>query len=167
MSGRGGLLGGVVLFGARGERLRPTPLEVPEGGVRSVAFGPGGTLAAGYARRRQTTEAAAWCSSTRRASGSGRRRWRSPRAGSPAWPSARAAPSPRDTVASAAACIRGGVVLFGDRGERLRPTPLEVTKGGVASVAFGPGGTLAAGYVGGDGGGGVVLFGCDLRLSSR
>ena len=90
--------GGVVLFDARGERLRPTPLEVPEGRVNSVAFGPGGTLAAGYA-----ASAAAWCCSTRRGSGSGRRRSRSRRAGSRAWPSARGAPSPRDTAAAAAA----------------------------------------------------------------
>ena len=37
---RGG--GGVVLFDARGERLRPAPLEVKEGYVTSVAFGPEG-----------------------------------------------------------------------------------------------------------------------------
>jgi len=40
--------GGVVVFDARGERLRPAPLEVKEGYVRSVAFGPEGQLAAGY-----------------------------------------------------------------------------------------------------------------------
>ena len=40
--------GGVVLFDARGERLRPAPLEVKEGDVKSVAFGPEGQLAAGY-----------------------------------------------------------------------------------------------------------------------
>src|SRR5208337_406924 len=43
-----GGVGGVVLFDARGERLRPTPLEVKEGEVRSVAFGPEGQIAAGY-----------------------------------------------------------------------------------------------------------------------
>ena len=43
--------GGVVLFDARGERLRPAPLEVKEGDVRSVAFGPEGKIAAGYASR--------------------------------------------------------------------------------------------------------------------
>ena len=40
--------GGVVLFDARGERLRPAPLEVKEGEVTSVAFGPEGRIAAGY-----------------------------------------------------------------------------------------------------------------------
>jgi hypothetical protein len=41
-------VGGVVLFDARGERLRPTPLEVKEGAVSSVAFDPQGRIAAGY-----------------------------------------------------------------------------------------------------------------------
>ena len=45
-----GGVGGVVLFDARGERLRPAPLEVKEGDVTSVAFGPEGKIAAGYAR---------------------------------------------------------------------------------------------------------------------
>src|SRR5215470_13214845 len=40
--------GGVVVFDARGERLRPAPLAVKEGGVTSVAFGPEGRIAAGY-----------------------------------------------------------------------------------------------------------------------
>ena len=44
----GGVGGGVVLFDARGERLRPAPLEVKEGEVTSVAFGPEGQIAAGY-----------------------------------------------------------------------------------------------------------------------
>ena len=37
-----------LLFNARGERLRPAPLEVKEGDVTSVAFGPEGRIAAGY-----------------------------------------------------------------------------------------------------------------------
>ena len=37
-----------MLFDARGERLRPAPLEVKEGDVTSVAFGPEGKIAAGY-----------------------------------------------------------------------------------------------------------------------
>jgi hypothetical protein len=43
--------GGVVLFNARGERLRPAPLEVKEGDVTSVAFGPEGQIAAGFGDR--------------------------------------------------------------------------------------------------------------------
>ena len=82
--------------------------------------------------------AAAWCSSTPGASGCGRRRWRSPRARSTAWPSVRAA--------TFAAGYTRGVVLFDARGEQLRSTPLEVPEGQVSSLAFGPGGTLAAGY---------------------
>ena len=85
--------GGVVLFDARGERLRPAPLEVKEGGVTSVAFGPEGQIAAGYG---VAAAAAAWCSSTPGASGSDPRRWRSRRAMSRAWPSGRRARSPRD-----------------------------------------------------------------------
>ena len=81
--------GGVVLFDARGERLRPAPLEVKEGGVTSVAFGPEGQIAAGYASA--PAAAAAWCSSTPGASGSDPRRWRSRRAMSRAWPSGRRA----------------------------------------------------------------------------
>ena len=38
----------MVLFDAWGERLRPAPLEVKEGKVGSVAFGPEGQIAAGY-----------------------------------------------------------------------------------------------------------------------
>ena len=60
--------GGVVLFDARGERLRPAPLEVKEGDVKSVAFGPGGPDRRGIC----VTAAAAWCSSTPGASGSDR-----------------------------------------------------------------------------------------------
>ena len=137
-------------------RAAPTaPLEVKEGGVSSVAFGPEGQIAAGYG---VGATSAAWCSSTPGASGSDPRRWRSRRAMSRAWPSGRRARSPRD-MASAASGGGGGVVLFDARGERLRPAPLEVKEGHVTSVAFGPEGKIAAGYgVGGVDGGGVVLF---------
>ena len=47
-AGVGGVGGGVVLFDARGERVRPAPLEVKEGGVASVAFDGSGRIAAGY-----------------------------------------------------------------------------------------------------------------------
>ena len=40
--------GGVVLFDARGQRLHSSPLPVKEGAVTSVAFGPDGTVAAGF-----------------------------------------------------------------------------------------------------------------------
>ena len=141
-----------MLFDARGERLRPAPLEVKEGNVTSVAFGPEGQIAAGYSV--VGGAAAAWCSSTPGASGSDPRRWRSRRAMSRAWPSGRRARSPRDMRLGGG----GGVVLFDARGERLRPAPLEVKEGYVTSVAFGPEGQIAAGYRGVGGGGGVVLF---------
>ena len=97
---RRGVGGGVVLFDARGERLRPAPLEVKEGEVTSVAFGPEGKIAAGYDA---SASAAAWCSSTPGASGSDPRRWRSRRAMSGAWPSGRRARSPRDMASAASA----------------------------------------------------------------
>ena len=53
------------------------------------------------------------------------------------------------------------MVVFDARGERLRPTPLEVKEGYVTSVAFDPQGRVAAGYDGGpvaDFVGGVVVF---------
>ena len=46
----GGSVGGVVLLDAKGQRLRADPIEVKEGGVMGVAFGPGGTITAGYSR---------------------------------------------------------------------------------------------------------------------
>jgi len=49
-TGPNGIGGGVVLFDAKGERLCRTPMEVRQGGVLSVAFGSGGTLAAGCER---------------------------------------------------------------------------------------------------------------------
>ena len=100
--------GGVVLFDARGERLRPAPLEVKEGYVSSVAFGPEGRIAAGYG---DVGAAAAWCSSTPVASGSDPPRWRSRRAMSGAWPSGRRAGSPRDM----ATVPRAGGVMPRDR----------------------------------------------------
>jgi len=42
-----------------------------------------------------------------------------------------------------------GVVLLDPKGERLGAGPIEVKEGGAWSVAFGPGGILAAGCVGG------------------
>ncbi len=75
------------------------PIEVKEGGVRSVAFGPGATSPPDIAsaRRRRRRGAA------RREGGAapGRPDARSRRAVSRAWPSAPGAPSPRDTHAAA------------------------------------------------------------------
>ena len=157
-------VGGVVLFDARGERLRPAPLEVKEGKVNSVAFGPEGQIAAGYSGRFGVGFGDVDGVVLFDARGERLRptplEWRSRRAVSRAWPSGRRARSPRDI---ASATTDGGVVLFDAGGERLRPAPLEVKEGSVESVAFGPEGQIAAGYgvFGGGvfgGGGGVVLF---------
>ena len=145
--------GGVVLFDARGERLRPAPLEVKEGDVTSVAFGPEGQIAAGYG-------------------GGGR--------GGVVLFDARGErlrPAPLEVKEGDVRSVAfgpegkiaagyggggggGGVVLFDARGERLRPAPLEVKEGDVTSVAFGPEGKIAAGYGGSVGsstpGGGFV-----------
>ena len=100
---------GVVVFDARGERLRPAPLKVEEDFVRGVAFGPEGP------HRRQCyapaagPTPAAWWSSTRAGSGSARRRWRSRRATSGAWPFG---PGGRITVGYAGFGPGGGVVIF-------------------------------------------------------
>ena len=72
-AGYGGPVGGVVLFDARGERLRPAPLEVKEGSVNSVAFGPEGKIAAGYGG-----PVVVWCSSTPIPPRGGGRRGRRP-----------------------------------------------------------------------------------------
>ena len=131
--------GGVVLFDARGERLRPTPLEVKEGDVRSVAFGPEGKIAAGYRRRRT---AAAWCSSTpgraaptHAAGGQGGRcQERGLRAGGQA----------RRGIWRPA--VGGGVVLFDARASGSDPRRWRSRRALSASVAFGPEGKIAAGY---------------------
>src|SRR5208283_4368855 len=95
-----------------GERLRAA-IEVKEGFVTSVAFDPGGTIAAGYGFTLR-----------------------------------------RDVGVGGV----GGVVLLDAKGGRLRADLIEVVKNGsVTSVAFGPGGTIAAGYSR-DKGGGVVLL---------
>ena len=127
--------GGVVLFDARGERLRPAPLEVKEGAVWSVAFGPDGKIAAGYGggvvlfdargeRLRpaplEVKEGAVW--------------------------SVAFGPDGKIAAGYDTGGVGGGVVLFDARGERLRPAPLEVKEGKVRSVAFGPEGKIAVGY---------------------
>ena len=148
-----------MLLDAKGQRLRADPIEVKEGGVMGVAFGPGGTITAGYSR----DVVGGVVLLDARGSGSGPTRSRSRRAISRPWPSARGAPSPRDIsrLPPAGSVGGGGVVLLDAKGERLRADPIEVKEGGVMGVAFDSGGTIAAGYsrfgVGG-GGGGVVLL---------
>ena len=147
-------VGGVVLFDARGERLRPTPLEVKEGDVKSVAFGPEGKIAAGY--RGGVGGGGVVLFDAR-----GERLRPAPlevKEGSVT----SVAFGPEGQIAAGYGVgvgVGGGVVLFDARGERLRPAPLEVKEGHVTSVAFGPEGKIAAGYGVAHGVvGGVVLF---------
>ena len=115
-----GLGRGVVLFDARGERLRPAPLEVNEGHVTSVAFGPEGKIAAGYGGGGVVLFDA-------RGERLGPRRWRS-RALSIAWPSGRRAGSPRDIAAAAASaawCSSTPVASGSDRAAEGRGRCLE------------------------------------------
>ena len=79
----------MVLFGAvRNEPLRPAPLEVKEGRVTSVSFGPEARIAAGYAAGDGGGVVLFDASG---ASGCHPHRWRSRRAPSKAWASARRA----------------------------------------------------------------------------
>src|SRR5271165_6161492 len=119
----GGVRGsGVVLFDARGERLRPPPLEVKEGDVNSVAFGPEGKIAAGYGvgGRGGVVLFDARGERLRPAPLEVKEGY----VNSVAFgPEGRIAAGYRGFVGGAGV---GGVVLFDARGERLRPTPLEV-----------------------------------------
>ena len=118
----------------------PTPLEVKEGGVTSVAFGPEGRLAAGYKRDEGGGGVVLFDARGERSR-----------------------PAPLEVKEGGVTSVAfgpegrlaagydregnvGGVVLFDARGERFGPAPLEVKEGGVYSVAFGPEGRLAAGY---------------------
>ena len=156
-SGGGVRGGGVVLFDARGERLRPAPLEVKEGDVTSVAFGPEGKIAAGYGVGFRVGGVVVF-------DARGERLRPAPlevKEGSVT----SVAFGPEGKIAAGYSVFgrgSGGVVVFDVRGERLRPAPLEVKEGSVTSVAFGPEGKIAAGYGGGGvSGGGVVVF--DVR----
>ena len=140
-----------------GERLRPAPLEVKEGGVTSVAFGPEGQIAAGYARLGGGGGVVLF-------DARGERLRPTPLEVKEGDVTS-VAFGPEGQIAAGYGVgvggVGGGVVLFDARGERLRPAPLEVKEGDVKSVAFGPEGQIAAGYGvrGGVGGvGGVVLF---------
>src|SRR5262249_20090022 len=131
-------------------------LHVPEGYVSDVAFGPGGTLAAGYSV----------------VGGGGvvlfdarGERARPGALGGKEGEVTSVAFGPGGTLAAGhgvgdAGGGAGGVVLFAAGGERARPGALGAEEGYVTSVAFGPGGGVAAGYGGGVGGG-VVLFDAD------
>src|SRR5262245_44621249 len=138
ISSPSGGVGGVVVFDARGERVRPAPLAVEEGLVRCVAFGPEGRIAAGYYdgggvvvfdARGERVRPAPLAVKEGHVSG--------------------VAVGPEGQIAAGyyvGPRGGGGVVVFDARGERVRPAPLVVKEGRVTGVAFGPEGRIAAGY---------------------
>jgi hypothetical protein len=139
----------VVLFDARGERLRPAPLAVKEGFVEGVAFGPEGKIAAGYGSGVPGTSGVVLFDAL------GERLRPAPLAVKEGWVHG-VAFGPEGKIAACFGNIGvGGVVLFDARGDRLRPAPLEVKDGG-SSIAFGPDGKLAMGSSDG-----VVLLDAD------
>ena len=158
----GGVGGGVVLLDPKGERLRAVPIVVKEGWVTGVAFGPGGTIAAGFSRG---VDGGVLLLDPK-----GERLRADPIEVKEGWVTG-VAFGPGGTIAAGYArsgvggvggvWVGGGVVLLDPKGERLRTVPIKIKEGGVNSVAFGPGGTIAAEYRRGfDGGvdGGVLLL---------
>ena len=157
-----GVGGGVVLFDARGQRLRVAPLEVKEGVVSSVAFGPEGHLAAGFISDEGVSGGVVLFDARGQRLRDAPLEVKEGKVYSVAF-------GPEGHLAAGFGSFEigggrdwrgaGGVVLFDARGQRLRDAPLEVKEGKVYSVAFGPEGHLAAGFgsIGGVGGG-VVLF---------
>jgi hypothetical protein len=139
----------VVLFDARGERLRPAPLEVKEGFVNGVAFGPEGKIAAGYGRGSGASGVVLF-------DARGERLRPAPLEVKEGWVDNVAFGPEGKIAASYGNFPQGGVVLFDARGERLRPAPLQVKEGSGASIAFGPDGKLAQGT-----GDGIVFFDAD------
>jgi hypothetical protein len=116
-------------------------LDIPEGGVTSVAFGPGGTLAARYDGGLSGVSGVVLLDAR------GERLRADPIVVEEGGVTS-VAFGPSGTLAAgySAGGFGSGVVLLDARGERLRAAPIAVKEGGVTSVAFGPGGTLAAGY---------------------
>jgi uncharacterized caspase-like protein len=157
--------GGIVLLNSQGRRVQETPLEVSEGAVTDVAFGPNSMIAAGYEtpgytggvivlriagtelprarleiKEGRVTSVDFGQDGKIAAGYTGGARLEGTR--------------PRGSS--------GGVVLFDARGERLRPAPLAVKEGGVTGVACGPGGIVAAVHAGDGTGGGLVVFEGDV-----
>ena len=145
---------GVVLFDATGNRLRPTPLDVPG---RIVGIAPTGNAFAVFHSR------GLWLFD-----------------GSPvrfqlgsievnegfvtdlAYRSDGSLVASYYTSAPAMQPRRGGVLLFNADGHREGASAIEVKEGPVICLAVGPGDAIAAGYIRADGGGSRVL-----RLDAR
>jgi hypothetical protein len=136
------------------DRLRPEPIEVKEGGVTSVAFGPQGVLAVGYSRGGAGGVVLLDANGDRL----------------PTEPIevkhgivSRLAFGPQGVLAVqySQKTQDSRVLLLDARGDRLRPEPIEVKEGGVTSVAFSPQGVLAVAGINDDpieGGVGIILL---------
>jgi RNA polymerase sigma factor (sigma-70 family) len=156
--------GGVVIFDARGERVRPAPLKLKEdeGPVRGVAFGPEGRIAVGYDDRIGGGGVVIFDRD------GGGDEVIFDRAGERFRPGSLdvkegvvmgMAFGPEGRIAASYGSGAGcGVVVFDARGERVRPAPLKVEEGEVWGVAFGPEGRIAVTYSRGFAGGGAVIF---------
>jgi hypothetical protein len=145
----------VVLFDARGELVRLDPLQVWEGSVASVAFGPQGRIAAGS----QNGGVVLFDDRGVRLQ---------PEALRVEGLVTSVTFGPEGQIAAGlkrlSGGVAGGVALFDDSGKRLRPEPLKVNEGEVTSVVFGPRDQVAAGFgtaASGVATGGVVLFDAD------
>src|SRR5262249_23115578 len=129
-------------------------LDVPEGGVRSVAVDLQGRIAAGYSVFQG--------SGVVLFDGRGERVRPAPLEGKEGLVTSVAFDSQGRIAAgySGAADTSGGLVLLDAKGQRLRSEPVVVKEGGVTSVAFDSQDRIAAGYSvsGKIGGGGVVIF---------
>jgi WD40 repeat protein len=141
--------GGVVLFDARGECLRPKALELKEGSPDCVAFGPGGCIAAGFRDGVVLFDARGERVGPRPlevSEGSVQSVAFGPDAGI-----AVGFNEKRYDMNTDRHLLSGGVVLFDAPGKRVRLIPLNVSEGRVTSVAFDPEGHIAVGYLGGGG----------------
>ncbi|WP_165244546.1 toll/interleukin-1 receptor domain-containing protein [Paludisphaera soli] len=142
--------GGVILFNPGGRKH----LDVPEGFVLSVSFGPSETLTAAY-----ITDSG---SGVVRFDGEGRRVGNLPlRVEEGHVGHARIGPNGDIAVTYNDAARGGGIVVFDAAGRRSGSAPMKIAEGRVNCVSFGPRGILAAGYAPNlrdNGLGGVVLL---------
>ena len=130
--------GGVAIFDARGGQLMSASLDVVEGYVTSVAFGPDAKIAAGYASQDGGGLALFDARGERLQPGA--------LAVKEGYVTSVAVGPDGRIGAGWGGDADGGVVLFDASGERARTVPLVVKEGYVSGVAFGPDGKIAAGF---------------------